>query len=216
MKKLFLFPDTNVFVQCKPLDQVDWSSYAQWDSVDLYLTRPVQSEVDTHKGKGSGRLAKRARTMSSSIRALLESETGFLPIRDSKPTVRLYLKHELKKDDSLAGELDYGERDDQLVGIASGFLKSNPGTDVRLLTHDTGPMASAKLVGLAYDAVASRDPKAVTHVANPLARQPQHPLHHHGRRPRKAHGAPDAVPLQAGRSAGRQLPAGRRTTRSPR
>lgn len=152
-KHLYLFPDTNVFIQCKPLEQLDWSSYLEWGSVDLYLTRPVQSEVDAHKGKGSGRLAKRARSVSSTIRSLLESETGFIQVRENSPTVRLFLKHSLKKDDALVDELDYGERDDQLVGIASAFRKSHPDGEVRLLTHDTGPMASAKLVGLAYDIV---------------------------------------------------------------
>ena len=50
----------------------------------------------------------------------------------------------------MATQLDYTERDDQLIGIALGFQKTDPAGDVWLLTNDTGPMASAVAVGLTY------------------------------------------------------------------
>lgn len=53
----------------------------------------------------------------------------------------------------IADQLDYRERDDQLVGIAYAFRSENSRNDVRVLTHDTGPMASAKMVGMDLIAV---------------------------------------------------------------
>lgn len=147
---LFFFPDTNLFVQCKPLQEIDWSVWGDFDEIRLVVSRPVQAEIDGQKGKGSGRLAKRARATSSLFRDAILAESGFLEIRAQNPAVRLYLRLDLKTDPTLAAQLNYDERDDQLVGIAAFFAKNNPDADVRILTHDTGPMASAKMVGVVF------------------------------------------------------------------
>lgn len=67
--------------------------------------------------------------------------------------VHLWLNSSLRPVDEPIGVLDYEHRDDQLVGVALGYLGANPGALVALLTNDTGPMASAKAVGLPYMAV---------------------------------------------------------------
>lgn len=152
MKILYLFPDTNVFLQCRPLDQVAWSAFGDWDRIEVLLTRPVQTEIDALKGKGNGRQASRARTASSRVRELLQAEGDRLTLRE-QPLVQLCLRHDLRRDESASGDLNYEERDDQLVGIALGFQKANPDAEVWLLTNDTGPMASAKAVGLKYHEV---------------------------------------------------------------
>lgn len=149
VKILYLFPDTNVFLQCKPLEQVAWSAFGDWDRIEVLLTRPVQTEIDALKGKGNGRQASRARNASSRIRELLQTEGERLTLRE-QPLVQLCLRHDLRRDESASGDLNYEERDDQLVGTALGFQKSNPDAAVWLLTNDTGPMASAKAVGLKY------------------------------------------------------------------
>ncbi|MGQ0599020.1 PIN domain-containing protein [Aquabacterium sp.] len=151
-KTLYLFPDTNVFLQCKSLEQVDWSSFGTWGSIQIVITRPVQSEIDAFKGKGNSRQASRARTTSSLIRRLLDAEDCSIELR-LEPRVLLCLRHDLRRDESVANELDYVERDDQLVGTALAFQKSRPEEHVKLLTNDTGPMASAKAVGLPYRVV---------------------------------------------------------------
>lgn len=151
-KTLYLFPDTNVFIQCKRLHEVDWSSFSEWEQIKVVITRPVQAEIDSFKGRGNSRLGQRSRVISAQIRELLESSVGSLTLRE-KPLVNLVLRHDLKRLESLADELDYNERDDQLVGTAAGFKQHYPDFEVRLLTNDTGPMASARLVGLAYQIV---------------------------------------------------------------
>lgn len=153
MRELFLFPDTNLFVQCKPLEELDWSTWGDFDEINLLVTRPVQAEIDNQKGKGSGRLAKRARAISSRFRELLLSGKKQFEIRSEKPLVRLALRQEIKWDPTLSDRLSYTERDDQLVGCAHQFATENPSFDVRLLTHDTGPMTSADMVGLGFEAI---------------------------------------------------------------
>lgn len=148
-KILYLFPDTNIFLQCKPLSQVTWSALGDWDQIEILITRPVQKEIDSLKGKGNNRQAARARATSSLIRELLDAQDGRKTLPEA-PLVQLCLRHDLRREESVAEVLNYEERDDQLVGTALGFKKANPGAEVWLLTNDTGPMASAKTVALNY------------------------------------------------------------------
>lgn len=152
-KTIFLVPDTNFFVQCKEPRELDWFEYAMFDHVELLITRPVQAELDNQKGKGSGRLANRARKASSLIRDLLVSDDDCLIVREHSPKVTIRIRQDLQPDKALKSVLDYGERDDQLVGVTSSLKKDVRGGDVALLTHDTGPMASAKMVGLSFKVI---------------------------------------------------------------
>src|SRR3546814_8961160 len=64
-KALYVFPDTNVFVQCQSLEELAWSDLGTFDLIVLLLSSPVIGEIDRQKG-GAGRLAKRARTANRS------------------------------------------------------------------------------------------------------------------------------------------------------
>ncbi|MGF6332512.1 hypothetical protein ABH909_005390 [Pseudomonas sp. BS3782 TE3695] len=154
MKKiLYLIPDTNFFVQCKEPRELDWSAYLDFDEVELLITRPVQAELDNQKGKGSGRVAKRARKASTLIRDLLVSETDYIEVRCKEPRVVIRIRQDLKPDILLSNELCYDERDDQLVGVTSTLMKTKSADQIALLTHDTGPMASSKLVGVPFKVI---------------------------------------------------------------
>lgn len=148
--QIYLFPDTNLFVQCRPLDQLDWSEWGAYDEVHLLVCRPVQAEIDKQKGGGNNRLATRARKASSIFRDIIRSSEGYIEVKSAKPIVRLFLRPELKRDETLKDQLCYDERDDQLIGIAKLFSKKNQDCDVKVLTYDTGPMATAQLVGLSF------------------------------------------------------------------
>lgn len=58
---LYLFPDTNLFIQCLPLEQIDWAQWADFDEVRLLICRPVQREIDNQKNRGNDRVSQRAR-----------------------------------------------------------------------------------------------------------------------------------------------------------
>jgi predicted ribonuclease YlaK len=146
---VYLFPDTNVLVQCRPLEQLDWSGWKNFDEVHLVLSRPVQAEIDDHKNKGRDRLAKRAKAASSKIRDLITGDDDHLVVRPTGPSVKLFLNPLLRPSQELADVLDYSRADDQLVGSVHAFTKKNEGADARVLTHDTGPMATARTVGVA-------------------------------------------------------------------
>jgi hypothetical protein len=53
---IFLLPDSNLFIQCKPLKDLDWSPWKNYSHVRLIVTRPAQVKIDRQKNKGSDRL----------------------------------------------------------------------------------------------------------------------------------------------------------------
>ncbi|VEB73519.1 Uncharacterised protein [Raoultella ornithinolytica] len=62
-KKLYLFPDTNIFLQCMPLAQVNFSEITSCDEICVIITRPIQQEIDRQKGQGNSRLSKKRRLL---------------------------------------------------------------------------------------------------------------------------------------------------------
>ena len=131
------FVDTNLFLQCRPLEQLDWTVLGDFAEVRLIVSRPVQREIDHLKNKGSDRPANRARAASAMFREMrLE---GQKVVREAGPRVVLSVERQHAPAPSLEDQLDYQERDDQLVGTLHEFVRRREGTDARLLTHDTTP-----------------------------------------------------------------------------
>ena len=67
--------------------------------------------------------------------------------------VKLYLQGPSRPSPELEDTLDYSKSDDQIVGCLHKFHQDNQGADARLLTHDGGPMMTAKSLGIPYVAV---------------------------------------------------------------
>ncbi len=38
---LYFFVDTNLFLQCRPLEQLDWSPWDSFEEVRLIVSKPV-------------------------------------------------------------------------------------------------------------------------------------------------------------------------------
>ena len=150
MKILYLFPDTNLFIQCLPLQELDWSCWSDFDEVRLVVCRPVQREIDNQKNRGNDRVGKRARKTHSLFGKVIADESGYELIRESQPQVRLLVEPNWLPSSELQDRLDYNEIDDQIVGCVHAYRKQNPGCYVRLLTHDSGPMATAKMLSLPF------------------------------------------------------------------
>jgi hypothetical protein len=146
---VYLFPDTNVLEQCRPLEQLDWSAWRQYGEVHLIISRPVQTEIDDHKNKGGERIARRARRASSLIREIILGQEGHSVIRPADPLVKLFVRPSIRPSQAFSEVLDYSRPGDQLVGTVQSFIEQHPGADARVLTHDTGPMGSAQTVGIA-------------------------------------------------------------------
>ena len=109
----------------------------------------IQKEIDGHKGKGNSRVAKRARAASALIRKSLITPANEIVVREAGPRVRMVLAQELRASAEHAADLNYDDPDNELVGIVAA-LRSGSGVDARVLCHDTGPMGSAKRIGVPF------------------------------------------------------------------
>ncbi|MFL4366904.1 PIN domain-containing protein [Enterobacter asburiae] len=141
--KLYLFPDTNIFLQCKPLGDVNFSEICDYDEIGIIITRPVQQEIDRQKGKGTSRLSKKAKAAAALFFRVLESPDMTLVIKENAPRVLLTMDLRLRPAEELADQLDYQEADDRFVGIAAGVRNAGSEFDVAIITNDSGPRFSA-------------------------------------------------------------------------
>src|SRR5471030_2021491 len=142
-KKLYLFPDTNIFLQCIPLTQLDFSEITHCDEVCIIITRPIQQEIDRQKGQGNSRLSKKSKTAASLFSKVVDSPNMTLVIRERSPKVFLTMDLSLKPSDQLSDQLDYQEADDRFVGIAAGYCATDKDSEVAIITNDSGPRFSA-------------------------------------------------------------------------
>jgi len=143
MKVLFL--DTNIFLQCKPIEQLPWEEISK-GNILLLISRAVQDEIDNLKQSGNSRRARRARIATSLFRQILES--GNIIIRQSKSRVEVSFSPPVNQDNFSDYNLNPSRIDDQIVFEALIYRKNHKKCDVALLTHDTGPAVTAKSVGL--------------------------------------------------------------------
>ncbi len=176
---VYLFPDTNLFIQCRPLAELDWSTWDEFDEVHLIVTRPVQREIDKQKNRGSDRIGKRARKTHFLFRELITGEQGYKLISEANPQVKLLVEPSCRPSPELADQLDYHETDDALVGCVHAYLAENSAATVRLLTHNSGPMGTAKMLDLLFVAIpdswlispeTTEDEKKISHLENDLLR----------------------------------------------
>ena len=147
-KTLELFVDTNLFFECKRLEDLPWSDLGA-DKIILVVTRPVLAEIDKHK-KAGGRTKKRALEIYGRVRAMIKDGREEDVVSAENPKVVFRLARGLKFDPDLEDDLDKTATDDWLVGALSLRLKDEPGVTACLFTHDSGPASAASSLGLPY------------------------------------------------------------------
>lgn len=146
--EVHLVADTNLFFECKSLEQLPWRDLG-YDPVVILLTRPVLDEIDKHK-KASGRTRARALEIFGRVRGMLESSSEEVEIQPSCPKVVLRRTPNVRPDPTLREDLDYGKTDDRLIGIVSALNAQASGHKVILFTDDTGPASTADGLGVPY------------------------------------------------------------------
>ena len=143
---LHFFVDTNLFIQCRPLEQLDWSPWRTYEEVRLIVSRPVLREIDRLKNKGNDRVTRRARTASAMFRQMLDDAHKLIHPEGPRVVLSVEPQHSYNRD--LRDRLDFQEFDDQLIGTVHEFARTNSSTDVRLLTHDTIPLYTVQGLGV--------------------------------------------------------------------
>jgi hypothetical protein len=142
-----LFADTNLFLQCKTLPQLNWVEVTVGQDVAVLVPAAVQREIDRLKGDGNGRRALRARTANTILRAILRSADEEEVVRAGNPRVVLRIAPK-PAERRLYPELDLQWPDDQIVAEALDYRAEHPSDIVRVLSGDTGILLAAKRAGL--------------------------------------------------------------------
>lgn len=152
---LYLIPDTNVFIECKALENVDWHALEAFDDheeIRLVICSEVRRELDNLKTSRSNRVSKRAREANARIRRLILSDDDCETVRDKAPSVLLCLGDDSLYAPTLDG-LDLSQADDRIVGYTAAYAREHPDADVFMLTDDIGPMGTARQTNVPFQPV---------------------------------------------------------------
>jgi hypothetical protein len=136
MRTVCAFPDTNVLLQCRALEQLPWGDEIEADEIQLLIGAPVQDEIDKLKNDGNGRRATRARSVNAVFRRLLASPTHSLTIREYRPRVELKFAPPVPTDQEMPPTLDRARADDRLIAEVIYFRRN--GADACVVTDDIG------------------------------------------------------------------------------
>lgn len=146
-----LFPDTNVFLQCRALHELPWKDALEAEELELVIGAPVQNEIDRLKNDGNQRRARRAREANGLFRTALASAGESLIVRESAPRVTLRFAPLLPPKREIAETLDLARPDDQLLDEVMHFRRTEP--SARILSGDTGMILRARRHGVPVVAV---------------------------------------------------------------
>lgn len=140
--------DTNVFIQCRALEELSWRDVQpDVEEIRLLLTKTVVGELDKLKTDINRRRSDRARKAGQLIDRLLECTDNEIIIQETGPRIVLGIAERVRIDWENYPYLDREHADDRLIAEAIGLRKS--GRELVLVSHDSGPRMAAKNEGLA-------------------------------------------------------------------
>ena len=116
------------------------------------ICRTVQRELDKIKTAKNDQ-AKRARRILQIVRAMLSQRNSSTTVKEGQPVVKLFLDRPGPPSSELQGVLDYSKADDELIGYVHRHSSAHAEAEVHVLTHDTGVMATAKHLDIAYQEI---------------------------------------------------------------
>jgi len=150
---IFLFVDTNFFLQLKVAKEIPWSGVSRNGSIILIVPRAVQKEIGRLKSDGNSRRSKRDRTASALLMRIAQSPGEAELVQPQGPEVQLRLAQRIPANPAANPELDANSTDDRIIGEVLSFQAAHPGNDVRFLTTDSDQVVSAKHFGITFLAV---------------------------------------------------------------
>jgi rRNA-processing protein FCF1 len=133
----FFFIDSNLFLQCRPLPDLDWERFAGAEEATLLIPSAVLSELDKHKSDGNNRRAQRARSALKFLDALLESDDESVVIRERPARVVARFAPEVAGDPTRSN-------DDSILFEVEEMVRSRGNEAVALITHDTNLKVKAR------------------------------------------------------------------------
>ena len=147
-----LVVDTNLFHECLSLDAQDfpWADLGEFDAIELLVPDTVQSELDRQKKDTRPRVRRRAVQAVAWSRDMLRGAARQHVFRDQGPRVVMRVTAQAPSA-AHPDLLDFAVDDDRIVGVAVALKQADPARDLRVLSHDTRPLAKADALGLPFE-----------------------------------------------------------------
>ena len=139
----FLFVDSNLFLQCRPLKELDWDSLVGRDEVTLLVPSAVLAELDKHKSDGNNRRAQKARGAIQFLNSILEAPDDTVVIRETP--VKIIAKFA----PGVSGDVNTSN-DDSILFEVDQMTRTHGNQVVGLVTDDTNLKVKAKRKGLRF------------------------------------------------------------------
>lgn len=146
------FVDTNLFLQCRPLNELPWGDISSSEDILLIVPRTAQIEIDNFKSDGKGRRSQRARTASATFREIIRSPSLELLVRAAYPRVTMTLAVPQGSEKSPEGiGLDPSRPDNAILHQLLSY-RATKQTDehVAVLTQDVNLLLSARTAGITF------------------------------------------------------------------
>ena len=142
--KLVLFVDTNLFLQCKPLEEIDWNYFRDFREINIIIPIQVLREIDDAKNSPSNRKSKRARAINSIHRKISDSEDGRGVIQNRDPLLTVAVTSGLPFGSDPPITLNLSIPDHHIVHEMILYRGKYSGNSMGLLTGDWALTTTAK------------------------------------------------------------------------
>lgn len=134
---MYLVPDTNVFLECKHFDDVDWREITGEKDVVLVVLPKVIHELDVHKfSHHNKKKAEKARKLLKRIEQLIDNN------ENTKKGLPVIMEYGLEAD----GSSSYA--DDVIIAEVLALKRGHPDEKVVLASADTGMGLNAQSKGI--------------------------------------------------------------------
>ena len=134
---MYLVPDTNVFLECKYFDDVDWREITGEKDVVLVVLPKVIHELDVHKvSHHNKKKAEKARKLLKRIEQLIDNN------ENTKKGIPVIIEK------SLGADVSSSYADDVIIAEVLALKRGHPDEKVMLASADTGMGFNAKSKGI--------------------------------------------------------------------
>lgn len=137
---LYCFLDTNIFIHCQDIKDIDWQSELGVSEICLVIAPVVFEELDVFKDDPrNNRKRNRARSAISFLETVLDS-----PDQTVRDGVTLEYAEEMPAIEFGIYNLNSINNDDRLVASAICWSQTHVDSELILVSHDSGPRMKAK------------------------------------------------------------------------
>src|ERR1019366_4160220 len=145
--KLYLFTDTNFFLQLRLINDLPWHEAFPDREIILLVPRAVQKEIARLKSDGNTRRARRARSAAQILMRVAQAPDSVEIIREASPRVELRIPSRSQIIPVPGTEPNFSIVDDQIIDEIRAFRAEHQNEDVRFITTDSDQVTSARYFG---------------------------------------------------------------------